>query len=220
MANSDMAVDTARYVSEETTSYSSQEKIIDKYFRENLFFDTKWNSNFGGLEGFRKSLTAVGISERACRLISNSRKTGSISSYESAWRKWSSWCLEREIDIISCSINFKLDFLGKPYEKRLAHRTIMDIDRPFLYIMINPEASLWEIAIISNLWKSIFNNRAPQPRYTFIWHVDQVIALLKTLLPRKYFSDKEITLKPIHSSITCSKLTIETLEQGMKYVQR
>ena len=36
--------------------------------------------------------SSKGISERAIDLISNARRTGSQSNYESAWRKWGSWC--------------------------------------------------------------------------------------------------------------------------------
>ena len=50
----------------------------------------KQNITISGLGGFRDRLATEGISDRASKLITNSRREGSISSYESAWRKWSS----------------------------------------------------------------------------------------------------------------------------------
>ena len=48
-----------------------------------------------GLVGFRKTLLCEGISENASHIIANSRRKG---NYESAWRKWASWGVERKID--------------------------------------------------------------------------------------------------------------------------
>ena len=48
-----------------------------------------------GLENFRKNLVEKGISNTAANLISNSRKSGTTANYQSAWKKWVSWCSER-----------------------------------------------------------------------------------------------------------------------------
>ena len=40
-----------------------------------------------GLVGFRKTLLCEGISENTSHIITNSRQEGTLSNYESAWRK-------------------------------------------------------------------------------------------------------------------------------------
>ena len=49
--------------------------------------------------------------------------------------------------------------------------------------------------LVCSLLAGVFNKRPPQPRYTSIWDVDQVITFLKGLPAHKDLSDKEITLK-------------------------
>ena len=61
----------------------------------------------------------------------------------------------------------------------------------------------------------------------FIEHLQSFLHLLKGKLKRfidsigkeKYWTEPVITLIPSQLAITCSKLTIKTLEQGVKYVQ-
>ena len=44
--------------------------------------------------------------------------------YESAWRKWFSWCGERGINPNSCHLNFAVAFLGQLFEKKIEYSTI------------------------------------------------------------------------------------------------
>ena len=42
----------------------------------------------------------------------------------------------------------------------------------------------------------VFNQRPPQPRYTFVWDVEIVLVCLKTNMPdNSQLSDKDLTLK-------------------------
>ena len=50
------------------------------------------------LAGFRKTLLCKGISENASHIIPNFGRKGTLSNYDSAWRKWAGWCFERKID--------------------------------------------------------------------------------------------------------------------------
>ena len=77
-----------------------------------------------GMDCFRKTLETEGISQRAVSLITNSRRTGSNSNYESAWRKWASWCAERKADPTRCNVNYILDFLAESFENGFEYSTI------------------------------------------------------------------------------------------------
>ena len=48
---------------------------------------------------------------------------------------------------------------------------------------------------ISALMTGIFNQRPPQPRYTFTWDVETVLLYLRSQPEGQYFSDKGLTLK-------------------------
>ena len=58
-----------------------------------------------------------GVSKLAATLTSNSRRSGSISNYPSAWRKWASYCYEREVNPFTSDIIEILNFLAFIYEK-------------------------------------------------------------------------------------------------------
>jgi len=47
------------------------------------------------LDGFRQSLASEGIS---ARLITDARRRGTTSTYESAWSKWVNWCGRQKVD--------------------------------------------------------------------------------------------------------------------------
>ena len=57
-----------------------------------------------GLIDFKKTLLFEGISENTFHIITNSRRKGTLSNYESAWRKWGSCCLERKIDSFRATV--------------------------------------------------------------------------------------------------------------------
>ena len=74
--------------------------------RQNPSFSSELNFEVSGMAGVRKNLPSEGISERAIDLISNSRRQGSQSIYESAWQKWISWCHGKQADPISNKLSF------------------------------------------------------------------------------------------------------------------
>ena len=64
-----------------------------------------------GMNSFRERLSSEGISKKAATLITNARRSGTITHYESSWRKWHSWCVRRQIDSVKCPLTHILDFL-------------------------------------------------------------------------------------------------------------
>jgi len=79
----------------------------------------KSNLTTSGLYSVRSKLEAEGISKQASSLITAARRNGTTTYYESAWRKWCSWCYERQVDPISAPINRILDFFAKSFEDGL-----------------------------------------------------------------------------------------------------
>ena len=98
MANTNMVFHADRNVSSQSHSVTTREKFAFRPKAKCPSTGRKQNITISGLGGFRDRLAIEGISDRASKLITNSTREGSISSCESAWRKWSSWCREREVD--------------------------------------------------------------------------------------------------------------------------
>ena len=76
------------------------------------------------MEGFRIALKSEGVSKLAATLISNSRRSGSISNYQSACRKLASWCYEREVNPFTSDIIEILNFLAFLYEKGYEYSSV------------------------------------------------------------------------------------------------
>jgi len=74
-------------------------------------------------------------------LISDSRRKSSISHYNSAWGKFSSWCNKREADPFRCAINLILEFLAESFEEWLERSTI---GQPSQLLMNPLKGLLWE----------------------------------------------------------------------------
>ena len=78
--------------------FATSERPTSGPIRKNSYFSSKPNSKAGGLVGFRKPLASKEISDKAAKLISDSRRERSISSYKLAWRQWAGWCGKRKVD--------------------------------------------------------------------------------------------------------------------------
>ena len=64
-----------------------------------------------GLLDFRKTLLCEGILENACHVITNSRRKGTLSNYESTWKNWASCCLERKFDSFMAPVKDIIEYL-------------------------------------------------------------------------------------------------------------
>ena len=100
-------------------------------------------------------------------------------SINSVWRKWYGCCMEREINPVSCDLNFVLEFLTDPFYQNYQHRTInvyrRTISASHLPIDGSPVDSNQPI---SRFMKSICELRPPQPCLFTTWSVLNFLKLL------------------------------------------
>ena len=132
------------------------------------------------MDSLRERLHA-GVSEESAALIINARRSGTNAHYESAWCKWHSWCSQRQVDPIKCSVNKILQFLTECFNMGYEHSTIAGFSSaisayhdPIMGIPIGKE--LWISALLVGVYI-----RPPQPGYRFIWDVKKVIDFLAFL---------------------------------------
>ena len=160
----------------------------------------------------RKNLANEGVSERAAGLITNARRQGSLANYESSWGKWSGWCSKQQIDPFKCSINFVLDFLAELYDLDYKYSSI-NCHRSAISAYHDPieNVPVGQHPRVSSLMTGIFNQRPPQPRYSFVWDVEQVFSYLHNLPDNEQLSDRLLTLKltmllALASACRCSEI--------------
>ena len=165
----------------------------------------------GGLADFRKRLVSEGVSKRAAQLISNARSEGTKSSYESAWKKFNSWCGQRKVNPFHSPIQAVLDFLAELFDQGLAYRTIGCYRSAIsaYHAGING-ISVGKHPKVTALMGGVSVERPPQPKYC-IWDVEQVLQFIRTLPPNQELTTKMLTLKLImllalSASNRCSEL--------------
>ena len=149
-----------------------------------------------GMESFRKKLSSEGISERASNLISNARRVGTRSNYESAWRKFNSWCDGKQVDPITCNVSIILDYLAELFELGYGYSYIGSVRSAIsAYHVPMNGMTVGKHPRVSNLLSGVFNKRPTVPKYTFIWDVETVLKFIRSLPTDKSISDKLLTFK-------------------------
>ena len=105
-----------------------------------------------------------GISSSATKLISMSRRPGSIAGYESAWNKWVSWCCQQQIDPVCAPLSGILNYLSTFFEKGLQYRAINShcsaISGYHNYVDGKPVGKYHRVCALLTV---VFNQRPPQP---------------------------------------------------------
>ena len=196
MAIASMVFSSSEHVYPQSIFITTSERPTSRPIRKTSSFSSKPNSKTGGLVGSQKSLASKGISDKAAKLISDSRRGSSISSYESASRQLAGWCGKREVDPFQCPLKFVLDYLSDLFEKGLAYRTI-NVYRSAISAYHEPlhGSPIGGSPLVCSLLNGVFNLRPPQPRYPFIRDIEKVLCYLISLPVHKNLSDKELTLK-------------------------
>ena len=182
MANSAMVRSITRNVGSTSHNSTQSDRTVTRSSGAKAPFAGRQPATVRGMEGFKRALEGQGVSKLAATLITNSRRSGSISNYQSAWRKWASWCCEREVDPFTSNIIEILNFLAFLYEKGYqyssisSHRSAISAYR----VHINNNA-IGKHARVCTIMTGIFNNHPPKPSYTFIWDIETVLNYLSKL---------------------------------------
>ena len=128
----------------------------------------------------RQCFSKYQVSERVSKIIFSSWHSGTESQYTSCWGKWHSWCMKREVNPVSCNLNFVLEFLTDLFYQNYQYRTInvyrSTISASHLPIDGSPIGSH---PLISCFMKGIFELRPPHPRLFTTWSVMTVLKYLK-----------------------------------------
>ena len=176
MTNSAMVRSITRNVGSTSHNSTQSDYIVTRPSRAKAPFAERQSATIGGIEGMKKALNGEGVSTLGATLITNSRRSGSISNYQSAWRKWASWFCEREVNPFTSNIIEILNFLAFLYEKGYEYRSINShrsaIKAYHVHIDNNP---IKQHPRVCPLMTGIFNNHPPKPRYTFVWDIEILI---------------------------------------------
>ena len=78
----------------------------------------------GCMAHFRAKLAKEGFSQKVSDILFSSWRKKTASQYESAWKAWSGWCSEREINPFSTTLENIFEFLADLFHKGFKFRTL------------------------------------------------------------------------------------------------
>eukprot|EP00111_Clytia_hemisphaerica_P008229 TCONS_00023993-protein len=160
----------------------------------------KSHPGVGGMEGVRERLLTEGISTKAANLIVKSRREGTRSSYKLAWGKWVCWCSKQQVDPHEYDLRFVLDFLAHLFQQKYEYSTINLFRSAISAYHKNIDSfDVGKHSKICSLLGGVFNEMPPQPKYAFIWDVEQVLSYIESLPDNEALSDRDLNLKLVPS---------------------
>ena len=148
------------------------------------------------MASIRSSLQGQGISQEASEIILASWRKNTETAYSCNWRRWQVWCRERCVDPLCASIGQILDFLtsqfaeGKQFRTLNSYRSAISMTHPPIDGVV-----IGKHPLISRFMRGVFNNRPPQPRYSFTWDVAKVLSHIRSLGTNDTLPMKELTHK-------------------------
>ena len=143
--------------------------------------------------------------------------------HQSAWRKWASWCCERDVNPFTSNLIEILNFLVFLYEKGYEYSSINShrsaISAYHVHIDNNP---IGQHPRVCTLMTGIFNNRPPKPRYTFVWDIETVLNYLSKLpdnlnLPIRVLSHKLALLLALTAASRVSEICCLNTEYMVEF---
>ena len=130
------------------------------------------------------------------RYLQASWRQKTTCQYESAWKAWSCWCDQRQVDPSSTSSNVILEFLAELLHKGYKYRTIgvyrstiSNFHHPIDGIVIGKHP------LMSKFKKGVYSMCPLEPKYFVTQDVNQVLSFLKTWAPVEKLTLKQLTLK-------------------------
>ena len=135
------------------------------------------------MDTIQQGYSAEGILGEAAELLLSGWNKGTNTAYQSAWKKWVSWCMPWKVDPLSCSVYPFLDFLASLFStERLQYRSIDTIRSAVSMTQAHIEGlPMGQYPLVSRMFKGMYYSRPPQPRYTRTWDVDIMTRYLSSL---------------------------------------
>ena len=149
-----------------------------------------------GFPNIRGTSRTPELSERAATLLKESRREGTRNAYATPWRKWSSWCMSRNLDPHTAPVIEICNFLGTLFDAKWEYNTI-GVYRSAISAYHQPieGQDAGKHPTIIKLMAGIGNCRPPKPRYCVIWDVQQVLDWMSNLGDNEELSLKLLSFK-------------------------
>ena len=138
------------------------------------------------------------LSVGATTLLDSAWRDKTKSTYESLFKRWDSWCKERDRDPIKGPIADILNFLAELFEQGYEYRSLNSYRSAISSVHEKVDGvDVGKHPLMTQMLKGAFNQRPPRPKYGSIWNVDQVLSLFKNDGPSDSLSLQSLTIKTV-----------------------
>ncbi|XP_040266255.1 uncharacterized protein LOC120980933 [Bufo bufo] len=163
-----------------------------------------------GVPDLRTPRAVDGISEATRQLLDNAWAPGTRKSYRAAWRNWTSWCLEWDLDPVSAPVAHLLQFLTSLFEAGKAYRTINLFRSAISSTHLGYEGvPAGQHPSVSRLLRGSRLARPPQPRFSTTWDVSLVLSFLSSWPDNSALSLRQLFAKllALFCLISCKRVS-------------
>jgi len=108
-------------------------------------------------------------------LLLSATQSSTHKPYQSAWSRWSSWCTEGKINLVSAPLSEVLEFLAKAFSDGLEHCSTNVLCSAISSTHSKIDSfPVGHHPCVTKLMKGILNSHPPKPRYSHTWDVKKV----------------------------------------------
>ena len=175
---------------------SAQDRQLSDLANREGVYNASGGAPVSRLAIVREKCRTRDLSEEAARLLRSSWRGKTTSNYESVFRKWSSWCQERNRDPIQGPVADVANFLADLFKQGYQYRSLNVYRSAISSVHEKVEGEeVGKHPLIARVLKGAFNERPPQPKYTAVWQVDLVLDWFKSIGPSALLSLQTLTMK-------------------------
>ena len=105
--------------------------------------------------------------QQVTNILLQSWREHTHTAYNSAWKKWCSWCITKQVNPLSATLADILEFLIDNFELGLQYRTLNTLRSAISMTHSRvDDCTVGTHPLVVRLLKGMFNERPPVPRYT------------------------------------------------------
>ena len=202
----------------ESTSYSNSGEYSDITNPAGVHH-ASWSSSTGHLAIVRNQWRSGGLSEEASIPLASSWRNKTKSTYESLFKRWDSWCQERNQDHIRGPIADIMNFLAGLFEQGYQYRSVNSYRSAISSVHEKVDGEeVGKHPLVSRMIKGIFNERPPLPKYDSVWNVEAVLRWFKEQGPTDSLSLQDLTIKTtMLLALTCPSRGADLAELDLNH---
>ena len=178
------------------TSFATRRQGNGNITNTEGFHNANGSASVSRMAIVRQKCRSGGLSEGASDLLSASWRGKTTTSYESLFKRWDSWCKERDRDPIRGPVADVANFLAQLFEEGYQYRSLNAYRSAIGSVHEKIDGiEVGKHPLIARILKGVFNKRPPRSKYNSVWDVYQVLAWLKSIGPSDSLSLRDLTIK-------------------------